>query len=240
MPSVNSEASNHFTLQDAFEESLRIGRTLLAEKTSDGSIVKVISDALERLGQICLDRGMLEEARAKHEESLGILRRVHGEKHPDVAGCFQNIANVLTKQGNIGEALKMQTKAVKLMRRTLGENHQEVAANYFNIDNSHTKLGNHAEGLEMYEKSIAVFARALGVDCSESAMVYLNMSGCKIMAGDLAGALESVREAVRLFNKHGVNNAMSQGAKEQLKRLEIEVCRRSGGSAGGGVGWLLL
>jgi len=36
----------------------------------------------------------------------------------------------------------------------------------------------------------------------------------------MAGALASAREAVRIFNKHGVNDAMSQAAVNLLRELE--------------------
>jgi serine/threonine-protein kinase len=150
---------------------------------------------------------------------------VHGERHPDVAASFSNIANVLRKQGQHDEAFEMHKKALKIQRRALGKNHKDVAYSLFKVGDILSAQGKYDEAVEMFDKALAIYTRALGIDNRENAGVHSCIALAKHRSGDRAGALESARESVRIFNKHGVNDAESQAALDQLiqfRRLEGE------------------
>jgi hypothetical protein len=64
----------------------------------------------------------------------------------------------------------------------------------------------------VYEEALGICARALGVDSRQSAKVHRDMAIARQDSGDAAGALESAREAVRIYNKLGITDTMSQDA----------------------------
>jgi tetratricopeptide (TPR) repeat protein len=164
---------------------------------------------------------MLVDARANFEEALRIKRSVHGERHPDVAIAFNNIATVLKQQGEYLEALKMHVKALKIERRVLGENHQAVALTLGDMGSVYVNApcNNYGEALRMYREAPAVWNRVLGIDNQKSAFVHYLMAVAKDLSGDAEGALESVSESVRIYALLGLDNEDSRLAANLLKYL---------------------
>jgi tetratricopeptide (TPR) repeat protein len=215
---------------DEAREVLR--EALPIERASHGDDSTEVATLLCNLGHVLYMVGMgmpVEsrslandvEARSHYEEALGILRRVHGERHPSVADAFVNIANILGNvQGQHEEALKMYRKALKIKRRAMGKEHQEVAGILNNIGRTYCMQGKYDEALEMYQEALSTYTRALGIDNRLSAVVNYSMAATKQFSGDVVGAVESARESVRIYSKLGINDERSQDATELLGELE--------------------
>jgi tetratricopeptide (TPR) repeat protein len=73
------------------------------------------------------------EARANYEEALGILRRLHGEKHPKVAYALKGIADILRRHDESDEALEVYKKVLNIQRRVYGKDHPQVAQTFRKI-----------------------------------------------------------------------------------------------------------
>ena len=80
--------------------------------------------------------------------------------------------------------------------------------------------GKHDEAVEVYEEALGVYTRALGVDNERNADVHWNIALAKREAGDVAGALESARECVRIYDKLGITDTISQRAGDMLMGLD--------------------
>jgi tetratricopeptide (TPR) repeat protein len=118
----------------------------------------------------------------------------------------------------------MDKKALKIRRRTLGKHHQDVALGLYHIGVVLLEQGKYDDAVEMLDKAlssqVSTFTRALGIDNIQNAQAHYQIAFASSIAGDRAGALASAREAVRIFNKHGVTDAQSQGAVDLLRILE--------------------
>src|SRR6056300_1751743 len=114
----------------------------------------------------------------------------------------------------------MDKKALKTRRRTLGKHHQDVALGLYHIGVFLLEQGKYDDAVEMLDKALSIFTRALGIDNIQNAQAHYHIALASSIAGDRAGALASAREAVRIFNKHGVTDAQSQGAVDLLRILE--------------------
>ena len=65
-----------------------------------------------------------EEALVELKKGLDVLVTVYGHEHPDVAGCYQNIAGVYyLQEGKQAQAIKMATKAYDINLKVLGPDH---------------------------------------------------------------------------------------------------------------------
>ena len=62
--------------------------------------------------------------------------------------------------------------------------------------------------------------RALGVDNKTISGVHCSIAAAKCESGDVVGALESARECVRIFDKLGITNTISQSARDMLMALD--------------------
>jgi tetratricopeptide (TPR) repeat protein len=136
-----------------------------------------------------------------------------------VAKALESIGMILNEQGEYDEALKLYRKALKI-RRHVEEGHQVVAASLCNIGLALGDQGKHDESVEMYEEALGVYTRALGVDHERIAHVHGSIAVAKRETGDVAGALESARECVRIYDKLGMTNTISQLAGDMLMELE--------------------
>jgi tetratricopeptide (TPR) repeat protein len=173
------------------------------------------------LCNVFLRTGFLEEARANLEEGLGILRRVHGERHPSVALAFNQIATVLKQQGEYHEALEMYKKALKIQRRVLGKDHEHVALTLQNMGSAYfdPPCSNYGEAVRMWKEAVAVWNRVLGIDNQKSAFLHYFMAAAKDLSGDAEGALDSVSESVRIYALFGLDNEDSRLAANLLRYL---------------------
>lgn len=190
-----------------YEESLRISK-----KTRGNDYLELASadDAgrLGNMGIIYSELGRLEEAQDAFKQTLAILRRVHGEKHPDVATAFVNIGVVLEKQGEHEEAHKMYSKALKVKRRIYGDEHADVAWVYLCLGSSNLKQGRFDDAAKVIRKGIASYQSQLGPDNARNARMYYNLALAQQGSGEISEALESVEVSLRIYNKHGAAGAL--------------------------------
>ena len=64
--------------------------------------------------------GRLRKRLLQHQRALEVFLAVHGQEHPDVASCYQNIAGTYQRQGNEAKATEMCTKAYRIFLKVLG------------------------------------------------------------------------------------------------------------------------
>lgn len=170
--------------------------------------------SLENLGNVYSQQGMFEQARAHHEESLELNRRMYGEKHPSVGVSIHNLANVLERQGDWDEKIKLLKKALKIHRRAHGDNHAHVADALTSIATTLSEnQGKHGEAIPIYEEALEAYNNALGIDCENTAKIHLNIALTKHSLGDMAGALKSAKESLRINTMHGVIEGIHKTAR---------------------------
>jgi tetratricopeptide (TPR) repeat protein len=204
---------------EIYHESLRIFR--LAQ--DDDRMV----EPLVNIGCILMSQDMLVEARASLEEALEILRRLHSDKHLNVALVLHHIGTILAKQGEHDEALKLMGRGLKIYRRALGDAHEEVGKSLMMIGTTYHGQGKYDEAVRIYEEALDVYTRALGIDNERNANVHDSISRARYESGDLSGALESAGESVRIYNKLGTANrvatSIARDSAEWLRKLEGEM-----------------
>ena len=106
-------------------------------------------------------QGEHAKALESYLKSLEIRRATQGERHPDVAASYNNIASVhwcpgRARQG-IGGAPKRWRSA-----SPAGERHPDVAASYHNIAAVYYDQGEHAKALDVYLKALEISLAVAG------------------------------------------------------------------------------
>ena len=66
-------------------------------------------------------------------KALGIWESIYGEKHENVAACYNNIGSIYSKQGDYESATQCYQKALTILKAILGENDTKIATLYNNI-----------------------------------------------------------------------------------------------------------
>jgi tetratricopeptide (TPR) repeat protein len=86
---------------------------------------------------------------------------VLGERHPDTAATYNNMAEVCDAQGRHAEALEYYAKVLAIMRDVRGEQHPDTAGTCFNMAITHRKLGDMAHARELFGKAHEIFHAAM-------------------------------------------------------------------------------
>jgi tetratricopeptide (TPR) repeat protein len=224
VPNLLSDMSDSYrqvnNLDKALEkssEALRIARMSGVETS--------IAVALSNTGVVHRLAGRLAEARACAEEALGIVRRLHGEKHPGVASLLSNIGCIAEKQGEYDEALKLHRKVLKIERKIYGDDYEGIAVTLRNMGNALLAKRDNEQAVEVYEESLEVFGRACGVGSKKHAMAHGVLAQALEISGDKAGALEKAKECVRMKKEKpgGADDAVYAVVLDIIRRLENKV-----------------
>ena len=78
------------------------------------------------IGNVLYRMGKHEEALVQYQKALEVFLAVYGQEHPDVAGCYQNLAATYQRQGNEAKATEMCTKAYRIFLKVLGPDHPQT------------------------------------------------------------------------------------------------------------------
>ena len=101
------------------------------------------------------------EALEMYLKALEISRAALGDRHPDVAGSYNNIAIVYHARGEHAKALEMlHSKALEIRRAALGERAPRRRPSYNNIAAVHRDQGEHARALELYGHALVALGMA--------------------------------------------------------------------------------
>lgn len=164
------------------------------------------------------DRGMLGEAMKNYEEALEIYRRVHGDRHPDMAKIFTGVALTLYAQEKFEETLKACKKVIKIYRRNglasglASDDNSRMAELLAIMGNIYAVQGKSSKVLVKNEEAIQIFARIHGVDSTQVADISFITVRTKLIMGDEQGFEDDMREAARIYKKLGNTHEQAQGA----------------------------
>ena len=107
----------------------------------------------------CLGIGV-QKNQKKYEQSLSYFQKVLeirikelGEKHPDVASCYNNIGDLYDNQRNYSQALIYYQKAIAIREEMLGEKHLDLTSSYNNIGLLYANQGYYTQALIYVSKS---------------------------------------------------------------------------------------
>ena len=152
--------------------------------------------------------GRYAKALEYYERSLEIRLELYGEKHRDVAKCYNNIGTIYYNQGNHKKALEYYEKSLEIRLELYGEKHGDVATSYNNIGTICYNQGNHKKALEHYEKSLEIRLELYGEKHGDVATSYNNIGSIYDDQGNHKKALEYYEKALEIWlelygEKHG-------------------------------------
>lgn len=142
---------NHIRLIKACQESLKVsenGSALGCEKfiSFAENIIEKIDMEIEKQGKFISNLAYLlqyigeyRKAEELYTKALKICEEVLGEKHPDTASSYNNLAEVYTRQEEYKKALDYFFKAYKILVLNCGLNHPTIQLVYGNMKLTYKK-----------------------------------------------------------------------------------------------------
>lgn len=102
--------------------------------------------------QYCLAE--YKDAEKLYEKILQIRKKNLGEKHPDTATSYDNLANVYVRQGEYQKAVNLYEKSLQISKRTLGEQHLDTIERYNCLAQAYMRQGEDKKMMKLSEKCL--------------------------------------------------------------------------------------
>lgn len=160
----------------------------------------------EKMANIRLCQGDLEEAMNRYECALDVQNEALGEDHPHVGMTLNHIANILAEEENADEALQYYQLAIDIQEQTLGSDHPEVAASLLNMASILQSQGQLAEAMHKSKRALKIFQTYLKVDHHYIMDTLVNMATVRYSQDQLEESIELYQQALEIIKK-------SKGAK---------------------------
>jgi tetratricopeptide (TPR) repeat protein len=150
-------------------------------------------------GRVLVSLGRPREALESYQDALAIRRAALGERHPDVAQSYNNLATAYLDLGEPAKAVEYCEKALAIRRAALGERHPHVAQSYNNLADAYRHLGQPAKAVEYCEKALAIRRAALGERHPHVAGSYNSLANAYRDLGEPAKAVPLYEKALAIL-----------------------------------------
>ena len=151
------------------------------------------------------------------EESTTISVAIYGKEHACVAGCYNNVGNVLRKLGDYNEAKIYYKKALTITKKTYGAEHPNIATSYNNMGVLYSDLRQHHEAKEYYEKALVIGKKCYGDEHADVARSYNNLGNVHNDLQQYNRAMEYHKMALEIRKKvYGHEHADVAGSYNNL------------------------
>ncbi len=176
------------------------GRARLAQAMAltDGAVPSSLrARALTGAGVLAWRQGDLAQARALHEESLGIWRRLGDQR--GIISALNNVALVVTDLGEYVAARGLHEEGLTIARQ-LGDQ-RSVGIALHNLAHLHGAGGNSEAARPLYDESLGIWRQMAyqpGI-----ANTLLNLGNIAKLLGDYAGARPLYEQSLEVFRELG-------------------------------------
>jgi tetratricopeptide (TPR) repeat protein len=126
-------------------------------------VIPDLADSFRTFGNLCCDRGDIDNAISFHLKAKNIDTAHFGRGHCITATNCSNLANAYSKKGQLSEALRLSLEAVEILKQ---------------VSPSDTKLGRFLDNLGTVYVAVGDFQKARN-SCEEALSIYHDRFGEK-------------------------------------------------------------
>ncbi len=186
------------------------------------------TDALqEQIGQL-YSAGKYDEAVPLAKRYAELIKKRHGDAHPDYASAVNNIAFFYKKAGRYAEAEPLYKRALAIWEKALGPDHADVGLSLNNLASLYDSLGRYAEAEPLYKRSLAIREKALGPNHSDVGQSLNNLADLYATLGRHSEAEPLHKRALAIREKAlGPNHPDVAASLNNLGNLYIALARHA-------------
>jgi serine/threonine-protein kinase len=140
--------SDTITARDILDRGIARARQLSGQPVIQAQMLDVI-------GQIHVQLGTYDRARAIFQEALTTRRRVLGNEHTDVAATLFNLADAAYRRSDSATAVSHHREALSIRRRTLGPTHTLTLESIYWLAHSLHEAGDAASARPLFDEWVA-------------------------------------------------------------------------------------
>jgi hypothetical protein len=146
-------------------------------------------------------RGSYAAALPLRQQVLDVWRDILGEKHPDTAVGYNELARNQEAQGKHAQAEVGIRQALAICREVLGEEHPKTATCYNNLASNQVGQEKYAEAEVDYRQALGIVRKILGEEHPYLATSYDNLSHIQLAQGKYAEAEAGIQKALAINRK---------------------------------------
>jgi tetratricopeptide (TPR) repeat protein len=167
----------------------------------------LVSEALNGVALVALERGEFAEAERQFTVALAMDRRLHGaEPHADVGRTLWGLGRALLFQQRFDESEAALREALVLRRQTLGADHPLVAGTMNDLATMLYFAGRAAAAEPVYKETADIWRRIMGPDHPYVSDVENNLGRLLLERGELRDAEALFANALAIDRKRNVGN----------------------------------
>src|SRR5262249_44986109 len=157
-----------------------------------------LAGALNDLAVAQTQLGDYDAAEKTFAEGLGILTRVLGEDHPEIASGMENLGNIWYRKGEYAKTAEQLEKVLAIRRRALGDDAEPVARTTANLGSVYAASGNDVAALPKFQEAIQRLTKFLGPDHPDRGPVLTKEAGALMRLGRLDEAEAAARRGLQI------------------------------------------
>lgn len=178
-------------------------------------------------GTVFFAEGRYKEARDALAQAVGMLRRILGPNHIEVAVTSDRLGSALLKLGSTDEAMSYHRAAIEILSKTLGETHIQVADAVNSLGNALSQAGDLEAAAAEYRRALSIWQQAVGPAHGRTAVGHSNLGSIALLRGDHDTALRELESALAVETK--TLGASHPSLAETLTAIgEIHLARNTG------------
>jgi len=171
---------------------------LAMRERAQPSATLAIASAHNSLAVVLLRSGMRTEASAHFETALALVRKTHGNLHPEVIAALNNLG-VLYGTADPRRAIAYLDEARALGTQLRGARSADVATSLNLLGIARFALGEYAVAVGLHRQAYEIERALLGPSHPKLAYALGNIGTALIALGDYPGAVKVYRECVAIF-----------------------------------------
>ena len=146
-------------------------------------------------------KGLYALAEDPYQRCLDAVKKILGDRHPDVAMSLNNLAELYRSQGKYKEAEPLYQQALVLSQELLGDRHLYVATSLNNLAGLYRSQGRYEEAEPLYQEALALFQELLGDHHPDVATSLGNLAELYRLQGRYEEAEPLYQQALALFQE---------------------------------------
>jgi serine/threonine protein kinase/tetratricopeptide (TPR) repeat protein len=207
---------NYALAEELSRKELRIRRAV------DGRDSMDTASTLDNLGVVVMLQGRLDEAAPLIEESAALIRKLGGDRHPELARALENLGNIYFQRGEYDRVLAVLEEVLAMRREVLGDDSPDVARSLTNLGAVQHRSGKPQAAVVTLRDAVLRMEGAYGPDHPDVASTHRSLGWALISAGDLDAAEAELRTALAIAERaYPAHGAALSGFQQSLGRLLV-------------------
>jgi serine/threonine-protein kinase len=207
-----------------YDRALEILEDVARRHVESGAPDLEVAASLHELANTHFYAGDYAVSDSLNRRVLELSRRIHGDRHPDVADDLVNLGATQVQLGRYEDAERFFREALAITQSWYGDDHLKVATNLTMLGRSLVMQGQFDEAEPELRRALGILERVRGPMHPRVASIRNELGSIALQTGDLDGAEAEFRRTLEIYravygDEHDfVALALSNLASAHMKR----------------------